>query len=78
LCVTCHAEKADGKHVVSAIGFRQTSTGGHPTKDRKDPARPGRDFTCSSCHNPHGSQGTKLLRMKGSMAFGVCQRCHKK
>ncbi len=79
LCTTCHAEKANGKHVIPAIGFGKNPTaGGHPTKDRKDPARPGRDFYCSSCHNPHGSSGIFLLRMKGSFTYGVCQRCHKK
>ncbi len=79
LCTTCHAEKATGKHVIPQIGFgRRTKDGGHPTKDRKDPARPGRDLACSSCHNPHGSSGVFLLRMKGSMPFNVCQRCHKK
>lgn len=77
LCVTCHAEKASGKHVVSSFVFSRNA-GAHPTKDRKDPARPGREFTCTSCHNPHGSSGIFLLRMKGTMAFGVCQRCHKK
>ena len=78
LCVTCHSDHASGKHVISSIGFGPTITGGHPTKNKKDPSRPGRELSCSSCHNPHGSQGTKMLRMKGSMAFGVCQRCHKK
>lgn len=77
LCTTCHLEKADGKHVVSSYVFSRNS-GGHPTKGFKDPARPSREFTCSSCHNPHGSNGTMLLRMNGSMAFGVCNRCHKK
>lgn len=79
ICVTCHAEKANGKHVVSAIGFgRPTASGGHPTKDRKDPARLGRDLSCTSCHNPHGSNGVFLLRMNGTMPFGICNRCHKK
>ncbi|WP_373071324.1 cytochrome c3 family protein [Sulfurimonas sp.] len=79
LCTTCHLEKAKGMHVIPAIGFgSRTKSGGHPTRDRKDPSRPGRDLYCSSCHNPHGSNGTKLLRMKGSFAFGVCQRCHPK
>ncbi len=77
LCTTCHSEKADGKHVVSSFVFARNK-GAHPTKGPKDPARPGREFACSSCHNPHGSSGIYLLRMKGSMAFGVCQRCHKK
>ncbi|MCF6309323.1 MAG: hypothetical protein L3J19_02445 [Sulfurimonas sp.] len=79
LCTTCHSEKASGQHVIPQIGFgRRTPGGGHPTRDRKDPARPGRDLVCSSCHNPHGSTGIYLLRMKGSFTYGVCQRCHKK
>ncbi|WP_295081973.1 cytochrome c3 family protein [Sulfurimonas sp.] len=79
LCTTCHAEKSNGQHVTSAIGFgAPNKSGGHPTRDREDPARPGRELTCSGCHNPHGSGGISLLRMKGTMPYGVCQRCHKK
>lgn len=79
LCTTCHAEKASGKHVIPQIGFgRPTKDGGHPTRNRQDPARSGRELVCSSCHNPHGSEGIFLLRMKGTMPYGVCQRCHKK
>lgn len=77
LCTTCHAEKATGKHIVSSFVYSRNA-GAHPTKDRKDPSRPGREFTCSSCHNPHGSGGIFLLRMKGSIPFNVCKRCHKK
>ncbi|MDQ1338933.1 MAG: hypothetical protein QG567_82, partial [Campylobacterota bacterium] len=77
LCTTCHAEKANGKHVVSSFVYSRNS-GAHPTKDRKDPVRPGRELTCSGCHDPHGSSGIFLLRMKGTMPYGVCQRCHKK
>ena len=79
LCTTCHAEKADGQHVIPQIGFgRRTASGGHPTRDRVDPVRPGRELTCSGCHDPHGSSGIFLLRMNGTMPYGVCQRCHKK
>lgn len=79
LCTTCHSEKADGKHVVSSFVFSRNG-GGHPTRSDtvNDPARPERSFYCSSCHNPHGSSGVYLLRMKGPVAFGVCQRCHDK
>ena len=77
LCTTCHAEKADGKHVIGSFVFNRNS-GGHPTKGRPDPARPGRELVCSSCHNPHGSNGIFLLRTKGKTAYSVCQRCHKK
>ncbi len=77
LCTTCHAEKATGKHIVSSFVFARNQ-GAHPTKGPKDPARPKRSFACSSCHNPHGSNGIFLLRMKGSMPFSVCSRCHQK
>ena len=77
ICTTCHAEKANGKHVVSSFVYGRNE-GAHPTKDRRDPSRPERELTCSSCHNPHGSSGIYLLRMKGSMPFNVCKRCHKK
>lgn len=78
LCTTCHTEKAiPGNHIVAGFVFGRNK-GAHPTKDRADPARPGRDFVCTSCHNPHGSSGIYLLRMKGSRPFNVCRRCHKK
>lgn len=77
LCTTCHAEKATGAHILASYVFGRND-GAHPTKGKSDPSRIGRELTCSSCHNPHGSQGKYLLRMKGSMPFNVCQRCHQK
>ncbi len=77
LCTTCHAEKATGKHVIGSFVFGR-NRGSHPTRGRDDPSRPGRKLVCSSCHNPHGSNGIYLLRAKGKTAFSVCQRCHKK
>ena len=77
LCTTCHDEKAKGKHVLSSFVYSRNK-GAHPTKGRKDPARPGRELVCSSCHNPHGSDGIYLLRMKSKSTYGVCKRCHEK
>lgn len=74
LCTTCHAEKASGTHVIRGFVFGKS----HPTQGRPDPARPGRELVCSSCHNPHGSESIFLLRGKGKTAFSVCNRCHKK
>lgn len=77
LCTTCHSEKAVEKHVVSSFVFGRNK-GAHPTKGPKDPAREGRELVCSSCHNPHGSNGKYLLRMDGEKPFEVCKRCHTK
>ncbi len=77
LCTTCHSEKAVGNHVVSSFVFSRNK-GSHPTKGPKDPAREDRELVCSSCHNPHGSNGIHLLRMEGKKPFGICARCHDK
>ena len=77
LCTTCHSEKAVGNHVVTSFVFGRNK-GSHPTKAEKDPAREGRSLVCSSCHNPHGSNGIHLLRMEGKKPFGICARCHDK
>ena len=74
LCTTCHSEKASGAHVISSY-VRDKS---HPTKGKPDPSRPGRELGCSSCHDPHGSEGIFLLRSKGKTAFSICVRCHQK
>jgi len=77
LCTTCHDEKASGKHIIGSFVFSRNK-GGHPTKGREDPSRPGRELVCSSCHNPHGSNGIYLLRSDGKDTFSVCKRCHDK
>jgi predicted CXXCH cytochrome family protein len=77
LCTTCHDEKAKGKHVLSSFVFSRNK-GAHPTKGRSDPARAGRELVCSSCHDPHGSNGIYLLRTEGKTSYSVCKRCHEK
>ncbi len=77
LCTTCHSEKAKGKHVLTSFVFSRNK-GAHPTKGRPDPVRPGRELVCSSCHDPHGSDGIYLLRTTGKTAYSVCKRCHEK
>ena len=86
LCLTCHADVAKNPH--AAIGFSGAGGGGHVLKGRrgkkgdkteisKDPARPDREFSCSSCHNPHSSDSIRLFRYKANTAFDLCINCHK-
>jgi predicted CXXCH cytochrome family protein len=67
LCVNCHislAGKTQGHPVQN-----------HPLKGKSDPRRAGFPFTCTSCHNPHGSAYKYLLI--GDVRSGrVCVKCH--
>ncbi len=74
LCTNCHAEKADGRHVIGDTTFKQ----GHPTRGRPDPLRVGKELTCASCHNPHASNSSQLWAFEGSDLFQLCSECHKK
>jgi len=73
LCTSCHTDKyiKNGIHIV-----RGTASSGHPVSGKKDPKREGKKFTCASCHNPHSSDFTKLLRYKGDAPFEICINCH--
>ena len=69
LCQTCHVEKIDGSHVTSFIPK------GHKIVGGPDPHNIDHDFSCASCHNPHGSDTPKLLRF-GDKPMEVCDWCH--
>jgi predicted CXXCH cytochrome family protein len=70
LCTSCHAEQKDGRHVTS-IARDGHKVGG----DLNDPRRPGHDFSCASCHDPHGSDNPKLFYF-GPTAMDMCDGCH--
>jgi predicted CXXCH cytochrome family protein len=74
LCINCHAEKADGAHVIGDTTFKE----GHPTRGRPDPLRVGKELTCASCHNPHASNSLHLWAFDVSDLFQLCSECHKK
>ncbi|WP_456473381.1 cytochrome c3 family protein [Desulfolithobacter sp.] len=68
LCTSCHIELqgVEQGHPV----------GNHPLKGKPDPRRKGRDLSCSSCHNPHGSSYRYMLI--GDLLGGhVCSKCHR-
>jgi predicted CXXCH cytochrome family protein len=69
LCATCHPGEADGRHVTTLV------RAGHAVSGGADPKRPGRDFSCASCHDPHASDHPRLLRY-GDSAMQSCDWCH--
>jgi len=91
LCLTCHADVAKKPHLVSGFSSAGHPLRGKRLKKKetvegkirekieigKDPARPDREFSCSSCHNPHSSDSIRLFRYKADSAFGLCTYCHK-
>jgi predicted CXXCH cytochrome family protein len=72
LCVSCHAEKATGRHIL--VGYIHR---GHPTRDVPDPLREGKELTCASCHNAHASNYPKLWALNVNSQFELCMKCHK-
>lgn len=71
LCTGCHKDKIAGMHIVKTFTHVM-----HPTHNVKDPSRPGKELSCTSCHNPHVSNAPSLLQSESVM--GLCGRCHKK
>jgi len=72
LCTTCHVEKKSGRHVVAWGPSGQS----HPTRGRPDPARPGQELSCASCHNPHAAPSPKLWNFKATIWLDLCRNCH--
>jgi predicted CXXCH cytochrome family protein len=73
LCNSCHVEKESGKHVIAGFFGK-----GHPTRGVPDPLVPGKEFTCSGCHNPHASKFGNLLNTDNTNIGSFCNDCHKK
>lgn len=74
LCTTCHADQGSGVHVVAGVVYGNS----HPTKSKRDPARPGKRLTCSSCHDPHSSENEQLFAYDVNSRAELCTICHAK
>jgi predicted CXXCH cytochrome family protein len=70
LCASCHPDVRDGRHATPMSARGHVVGGG-----LADPRRPGREFSCASCHDPHGSDSPRLLRV-GQTAIESCAWCH--
>jgi predicted CXXCH cytochrome family protein len=74
LCSTCHDGKSSGKHILAGYGLGDR----HPTRGRPDPARPGKELSCTSCHSPHSSYGKFLFPDEAVHSDNLCLICHRK
>ena len=80
-CVTCHSvHEPKGDHQLKAASETQLCATCHQNIVNKAhrfqhmPVREG-ELTCSSCHNPHGSQNVRLLKV-GTTIDESCASCH--
>ncbi len=90
-CLACHSPHASenrfqlyrpindlctGCHINIDTTNRGHPVKKHPVQGRKDPRRPNRDLSCTSCHNPHGSM-FKFLLIGDILGGHVCAKCHR-
>jgi predicted CXXCH cytochrome family protein len=69
LCIGCHEKQKDGRHVTTLVPK------GHKISGGRDQHKRGRDFTCVSCHDPHGTDRPRGFYF-GSSAKDMCTYCH--
>lgn len=86
LCFNCHPEvtrerhvTADTRHPLGAYEkIDEDKRVEYVKKIIKDPARPGKEFYCGSCHDPHSADTKYLLRYQPVTMFDLCKKCHPK
>ena len=67
VCLMCHGDIG----ALAALSQLQAP-------ERQDPTRPGKPFYCGSCHNPHSTDGPRLLNFKARSSKEFCLNCHMK
>lgn len=73
LCTICHTEKRLDTHVIAGYTKRMT----HPTRAKSDPVRPGKRFSCASCHSAHSAQTNNLYAFDVRTRLELCAICHR-
>lgn len=89
-CVICHDPHATDQQFMLKKPINELCsgchpgiaalTGGHPLPNHpvaapRERLRPGRELTCSSCHDPHGSTNPLML-IQSPLAGRLCRECH--
>jgi predicted CXXCH cytochrome family protein len=74
LCDKCHEGKSSGKHILAGYGLGDH----HPTQGSNNPAHPGQELSCTSCHSPHSSIKKSLLSNETQGPDNFCLMCHTK
>lgn len=89
-CVICHDPHATDQQFMLKKPINQlcsgchpgivAQTGGHPLPNHpvaapREKLRPGRQLSCSSCHDPHGSINPLLL-IQSPLGGRLCRECH--
>lgn len=91
-CVACHSPHASdqqyminkptnelclGCHPQIALKVKGHPVANHPVSAPRERRRPGKELTCVSCHDPHGSENPLML-IKSPLGGQLCRVCHKK
>jgi predicted CXXCH cytochrome family protein len=89
-CVACHSPHATDHRFQLPSGINELCVGchnalrgvteghpvqNHPIQGKEDPLRAGMPFTCTSCHNPHGSP-YRFLLIGDHRGDRICAKCH--
>lgn len=73
VCLACHEGLDQGTHVVRGVGGK-----GHPLSGPVNPLDERKEFSCVSCHDPHGGESQFLFVRGVQTKFGLCNLCHQK
>ena len=77
VCLQCHPDAVHGRHSPRQLPVSEQASGKNLQPDIKDPSRPGKQFYCGSCHDPHSADSPTLFRFNAKSSKEFCINCHK-